>query len=122
MKIGDFDGDGRPDVVIVGVDFPKLDGNHLAQRIRSTDQGSRTLLLAIDKGHLGKAKGVGSILDLKANGYIADPLKGAIDDSREAPFGVSGPQQLRSHHRRKGQRYDAGNDDSAGKSKCKLAE
>ena len=35
---------------------------------------------------------------------------------------MSCAQQLRSHHRRQGQRYDAGDDYRAGKGKCKLAE
>lgn len=65
----------RPDVVLVAVDFPKLDQQHLAQLIRASDQGSRIPLLVIDKGHLGRARGVSAILDLKANGYVPDPTK-----------------------------------------------
>lgn len=65
----------RPDAVLVAVDLPKLDTQHLAQRIRSSDQGARVPLLAIDKGHLGRARGVSAILDLKANGYVPDPTK-----------------------------------------------
>ncbi|MDQ3265508.1 MAG: DUF4388 domain-containing protein [Myxococcota bacterium] len=65
----------RPDVVLVAVDFPKLDQQHLAQLIRASDQGARIPLLVIDKGHLGRARGVSAILDLKANGYVPDPTK-----------------------------------------------
>ena len=32
-------------------------------------------IVAIDKGHLGRARGVASVLDLKVNAYVADPLK-----------------------------------------------
>jgi CheY-like chemotaxis protein len=63
------------EAVIVAVDLPKLDGGHLGQLVRGQDRGSRIPIIAIDKGHLGKAKGVGAILDIKANAYIADPLK-----------------------------------------------
>ncbi|HET9450854.1 MAG TPA: DUF4388 domain-containing protein [Aggregicoccus sp.] len=65
----------NPDAVIVAVDFPRLDGVHLAQLLRASEQGARVPLLAIDKGHLGRARGVGAVLDLKANGYLADPLR-----------------------------------------------
>ncbi len=65
----------RPDAVVLAVDFPRLEGAHLGALIRGTDQGATVPVIAIDKGHLGKAKGVGAILDLKANGYVADPLK-----------------------------------------------
>ncbi|HLL51998.1 MAG TPA: DUF4388 domain-containing protein [Myxococcaceae bacterium] len=65
----------RPDGVVVSVDFPRLDGAHLGQLIRGSDQGARVPVVVIDKGHMGKARGVSSILDLKANAYIADPLK-----------------------------------------------
>jgi CheY-like chemotaxis protein/tetratricopeptide (TPR) repeat protein len=66
----------RPDAVVVAVDYPRLNGVHLAKRIRDSDQGAQVPLIAIDKGHLGKAKGVSGILDLRANAYVADPLKG----------------------------------------------
>ena len=67
----------RPDVVVVGLDFPSLDGSHLGKVVRASEQGGRLPLLVIDKGHLGKAKGVGAMLDLKANGYLPDPFKGS---------------------------------------------
>jgi tetratricopeptide (TPR) repeat protein len=43
--------------------------------IRNSDRGVRLPIIAIDKGHLSKAKGVGAILDIKANAYIPDPMK-----------------------------------------------
>ena len=65
----------KPDAVVVAVDFPRLDGAHLGELIRASDHGARTPVVAIDKGHLGKARGVSAILDLKANAYVADPTK-----------------------------------------------
>ncbi len=67
----------HPDAVVVAVDFPRLDGAHLGQRIRSHDRGARVPVIAIDKAHLGRAKGVQAILELKVNGYVPDPLKSA---------------------------------------------
>lgn len=66
----------RPDAVLVAVDLPRLDGSHLARRLRATDAGPRAPLVVIDKGHLGKAKGVGAVLGLEVDAYVADPLKG----------------------------------------------
>ncbi|MHB8879669.1 MAG: DUF4388 domain-containing protein, partial [Myxococcaceae bacterium] len=66
----------RPDLVVIAVEFPRLDGNHVGKLIRGSDQGSLVPMIAVDKGHLGKARGVGTILDLRANAYLADPLKG----------------------------------------------
>jgi DNA-binding response OmpR family regulator/curved DNA-binding protein CbpA len=66
----------RPDAVIAALDFPRMDGSHLAQIVRGSEQGARIPLLIVDKGHLGRAKGVGAVLELKANGYLADPFKG----------------------------------------------
>ena len=65
----------HPDAVLVAVDFPRVDGSHLGQLIRANDRGNRLPMLAIDKGHLGRARGVSAILEIKANGYVADPLK-----------------------------------------------
>ncbi len=65
----------RPDALIVAVDFPKLDGAHLGKLIRGSDRGQRVPIIAIDKAHLGKAKGVGAILDIKADAYLPDPTR-----------------------------------------------
>jgi len=65
----------QPDAVVVAVDFPSLDGAHLAKRIRASDGGARVPVVVMDKGHLGRARGVSAILDLKANAYIPDPLR-----------------------------------------------
>ncbi len=65
----------RPDGVLVAVDFPKLDGAHLGKLIRGSDRGLRIPMIAIDKAHLGKARGVGAILDIKADAYIPDPTR-----------------------------------------------
>jgi tetratricopeptide (TPR) repeat protein/DNA-binding NarL/FixJ family response regulator len=64
------------DLVVIAVDFPRLDGSHVGQLIRSSAQGNLVPMIAIDKGHLGKAKGIGAVLDLRANAYVADVLKG----------------------------------------------
>src|SRR6478672_1162507 len=68
----------HPDFVVVAVEFPRLDGAHLGKLVRGSDHGKRVPMIAIDKAHLGKAKGVGAILDLKANAYVADPTKGEL--------------------------------------------
>jgi CheY-like chemotaxis protein/curved DNA-binding protein CbpA len=65
----------HPAGVVMAVDLPRIDGSHLGQLLRAHDQGVRIPLLAIDKGHLGKARGVSAILDLKANAYLVDPMK-----------------------------------------------
>jgi DNA-binding response OmpR family regulator/curved DNA-binding protein CbpA len=65
----------NPTAVVVAVDLPKLAGAHLATLIRGHSQGARVPIVAIDKGHLGKARGVASVLDLKVVAYLADPLK-----------------------------------------------
>ncbi|WP_224370892.1 DUF4388 domain-containing protein [Hyalangium versicolor] len=66
---------GNPDVVVLGVDLPRLEGVHVGQLIRNHTQGGRVPIVAIDKGHLGKAKGVAAVLGLKVNAYVQDPLK-----------------------------------------------
>ena len=64
----------HPDVVLMAVDFPRLDGVNLGQLLRASDFGAHVPLLAIDKGHLGRARGVGEVLEIKANAYVRDPL------------------------------------------------
>ncbi|WP_224249530.1 DUF4388 domain-containing protein [Hyalangium gracile] len=66
---------GNPDVVVLGVDLPRLEGAHVGQLIRNHSQGGRVPIIAIDKGHLGKARGVAAVLGLKVNAYVQDPLK-----------------------------------------------
>jgi DNA-binding response OmpR family regulator/Flp pilus assembly protein TadD len=65
----------NPDMVVVSVDLPRLDGAHVGNLIRKHSQGARVPIVAIDKGHLGRARGVTSVLDLKVNAYVVDPLK-----------------------------------------------
>jgi DNA-binding response OmpR family regulator len=65
----------NPDAVVLAVDLPRLGGAHVGQLIRNHSQGGRVPIVVIDKGHLGKARGVASVLDLKASAYIQDPLK-----------------------------------------------
>lgn len=65
----------RPDAVVLAVDLPRLDGAHLARLVRQSELGARVPLVAIDKGHLGRARGVGAVLDLRVDAYVADPLK-----------------------------------------------
>ncbi len=61
----------RPAAAVVGADLPWHDGRHLGQRLREVDP--RLVLLVTDKGHLGRARGVQSVLDLHPNAYVADP-------------------------------------------------
>ena len=63
------------DAVLVSIDFPRLSGQHLIQLVRAHDTSGRVPVLAMDHGHLGRPRGVSAILDLKANGYVADPMK-----------------------------------------------
>jgi len=65
----------NPDVVVLGVDLPRMEGGHVGQLIRNHRQGGRVPIVAIDKGHLGKARGVQAVLGLKVSAYIQDPLK-----------------------------------------------
>ncbi|MBU8899202.1 response regulator [Corallococcus sp. M34] len=65
----------NPDIVVLSVDLPRVEGQHVVHLIRSHSQGGRVPIVAIDKGHLGRARGVASVLDLKVNAYIPDPLK-----------------------------------------------
>ena len=65
----------NPDVVVLAVDLPHMEGSHVGQLIRSHRQGGRVPIVAIDKGHLGKARGVQAVLGLKVNAYVQDPLK-----------------------------------------------
>ena len=65
----------NPALVVVSVDLPRLHGAHVGLLIRGNSMGARVPIVAIDKGHLGKARGVAAVLDLKVNAYVADPLK-----------------------------------------------
>ncbi|WP_194863347.1 DUF4388 domain-containing protein [Myxococcus sp. AB036A] len=65
----------NPDVVVLSVDLPRVEGAHVVHLIRGHGQGGRVPIVAIDKGHLGRARGVSSVLDLKVNAYVSDPLK-----------------------------------------------
>ncbi|SEU05432.1 Response regulator receiver domain-containing protein [Stigmatella erecta] len=66
---------GNPDVVVLSVDLPRLEGGHVGQLIRAHRQGGRVPLAIIDKGHLGKARGLAAVADVKVDAYIPDPLK-----------------------------------------------
>ncbi|MFP2932322.1 response regulator transcription factor, partial [Pyxidicoccus sp. 3LG] len=65
----------NPDVVVLSVDLPRVENAHVVHLIRAHSQGGRVPIVAIDKGHLGRARGVAAVLDLKVNAYVADPLK-----------------------------------------------
>ena len=65
----------NPGVVVMSVDVPRLDGAHVGHLIRNYSLGARVPIVAIDKGHLGRARGVAALVDLKVNAYVADPLK-----------------------------------------------
>ncbi|MFL5318861.1 MAG: DUF4388 domain-containing protein [Myxococcaceae bacterium] len=64
----------RPDAVVVAVDFPHLGDQHLGRHIRATEHGKRAVLIAIDKGHLKRQRGVSEMLDVKPNGYVINPM------------------------------------------------
>ncbi|MBM7117537.1 DUF4388 domain-containing protein [Archangium primigenium] len=64
-----------PGLVVMSVDVPRLDGAHVGHLIRNDSLGARVPIVAIDKGHLGRARGVAALMDLKVNAYVADPLK-----------------------------------------------
>jgi CheY-like chemotaxis protein len=65
----------NPAAVVVAVDLPRLAGAHVGSLIRGHSQGGRVPIIAIDKGHLGKARGAASVLDTRVIAYLADPLK-----------------------------------------------
>lgn len=62
----------RPDAVVLGVDLSG-DLALLARRLREADP--RVLLVVADREHLGRALGMGAMLPLKANAYVADPTR-----------------------------------------------
>lgn len=66
----------RPAAAVVAVELPRLEGVHLALRLRALAPGGHVPVVAIDRGHLGRARGVGAVLELKVNAYVEDPLKG----------------------------------------------
>jgi CheY-like chemotaxis protein/tetratricopeptide (TPR) repeat protein len=65
----------RPDAILLAVDFPRLKGLHLGELIRGTEHGRKLPLIAIDKEHLKRAKGVTAVLRLRPDAYLANPLK-----------------------------------------------
>jgi DNA-binding response OmpR family regulator/tetratricopeptide (TPR) repeat protein len=67
----------KPDAVIVAVDLPKVKGSHPGALIRQSPAGRETPLIAIDKAHLGKAKGVTAVLDLRPDAYLPDATRRA---------------------------------------------
>jgi DNA-binding response OmpR family regulator/tetratricopeptide (TPR) repeat protein len=67
-------GTERPDAVLQAVDLPRIRGATLGKHLRAGG-GAHVPLLAVDKAHLGKARGVGAILDLMANAYLADATR-----------------------------------------------
>jgi CheY-like chemotaxis protein len=58
----------RPELVVLDAE---LATSGLAQRLRDADP--RLLLVAADRAHLGKARGLSALLAIKANAYVADP-------------------------------------------------
>lgn len=58
----------RPDAVVLAADLPEVE--ELARRLRQLDP--RLLLLVADKEHLGQARGIQAVLQLRANAYVAD--------------------------------------------------
>lgn len=72
----------RPDVLVVAADLPPIESLHLAQQVRL--RGGQVKVVVIDKGHLGKAKGLPAVLELHADAYVADPIKGSELSSKLA--------------------------------------
>jgi CheY-like chemotaxis protein len=60
----------RPAAAVVAADLPAEGGPHLARRLRDGD--ARALVVVVDKGHLGRARGIRGVLDLGANAYVPD--------------------------------------------------
>ncbi|MBX5481810.1 MAG: DUF4388 domain-containing protein [Myxococcaceae bacterium] len=81
----------HPDAVVISVDFPRIDDAHLGQLIRANERGARLPMLAVDKGHLGRARGVSAILEIKANGYVADPIRGSDLTYKLATLAAASP-------------------------------
>ncbi|HEY3448068.1 MAG TPA: response regulator [Myxococcales bacterium] len=61
----------RADALVVAVDLPRLQGSTLGKLLRAQEGGARLPIVAVDRGHLGKAQGVGAILELQANAYVS---------------------------------------------------
>jgi CheY-like chemotaxis protein len=59
----------RPDAVVLAAHL--ADGEPLARQLREADP--RLLLVVIDRGHVGRARGIQAVLPFKANGYVSDP-------------------------------------------------
>jgi CheY-like chemotaxis protein len=58
----------RPELVVLDAELAE---SGLAARLRGADP--RLLLVAADRAHLGRARGLPALLALKANAYVADP-------------------------------------------------
>ena len=63
----------RPDAVVLGADFANGEGPELVRRLRDADP--RLVLVVADKEHLGRARGLPSVLPLGANAYVPDPTR-----------------------------------------------
>jgi hypothetical protein len=50
-------------------------GEHLAVRLRTLRDGAALQILALDRGHHGRARGVSSVLSLGVNAYVEDPMR-----------------------------------------------
>lgn len=61
----------RPAAVVLAADFAEAPA--LARRLRDVD--ARVLMVVTDKEHLGKARGIQAVLPMKANAYVADPMR-----------------------------------------------
>jgi hypothetical protein len=61
----------RPVAVVLAADFAWPAGAALARRLREVDP--RVLVVAIDKVHLGRARGLAAVIPMKANAYVGDP-------------------------------------------------
>lgn len=68
----------RPDAVVLGVDFANGEVPELVRRLREANP--RLLLVVADKEHLGRARGLPSILPLGPNAYVPDPTRRELVD------------------------------------------
>ncbi|HLT30826.1 MAG TPA: DUF4388 domain-containing protein [Myxococcaceae bacterium] len=65
----------HPLVAVVSVALPKVDGKPLPKLLRGLQGGEHLPILAMDRGHQGKAGGIVSVMGLEVNAYVPDPMK-----------------------------------------------
>jgi tetratricopeptide (TPR) repeat protein/DNA-binding response OmpR family regulator len=81
----------HPEVVILAADDPGAAA--LAQRLRDADP--RVLVVAADREHLGKGRGLKACLPIKANAYVADPTRKELVEKLRQLVAQSAPARPR---------------------------